>query len=342
MDLLPSREQLELVAAATDFLDSHPPVDILRARRGEAGVVDPAQWAGAAEIGLLTLGLDEEHGGLGRPLEDEALLFRALGRRLASGPHLACVLAARVAAHRGDTVLAEAIGEGRALIGLAEARGEATVGPDGVEGAFDLIDAVGTEHLLVVTEAGAALVEAPAAGQLEAVEALDPGMRLATATLGTTRVLHWVPAGTDPLWLRALALNASTLAGVAAATTELATRYAGERVQFGKPIGVNQAVKHACVDMAVRAEAAADQSLFAAVALRSGRPDALFQLLAAKSVAGRAAVDNAASCIQLHGGMGFTDEHDAHLYLKRAHALNHLFIEPVDVLARLLAEGAAQ
>ncbi|MGW6358078.1 acyl-CoA dehydrogenase family protein [Streptomyces sp. NPDC055092] len=342
MDLLPSEEQLELVAAAEDFLDAQPPVGILRARRGEPSAVDPAQWAEAAEIGLLTLGLDEEHGGLGRPLEDESLLFHALGRRLASGPYLACVLGARVAARHGDTALAEAIGEGRVLVGLAEARGEAVVGPDGVKGAFDLIDAADAGHLLVVTEHGAALFEAPGAGQVETVEALDPGMRLATATLEVTRVLHWVPADTDPLWLRALALNAAMLAGVAEATTELATRHAGQRVQFGKPIGVNQAVKHACVDMAVRAEAAVSQSLFAAVAVRSGRPDALFQLLSAKSVAGRAAIDNAASCIQLHGGMGYTDEHDAHLYLKRAHALNHLFIEPVDVLARLLAEGAAQ
>ncbi|MFF4767324.1 acyl-CoA dehydrogenase family protein [Streptomyces sp. NPDC001255] len=342
MDLLPSEEQLELIGAATDFLDARPPVGVLRARRGEPCAVDPAQWAEGAGVGLLTLGLDERYGGLGRPLDDEALLFHALGKRLAPGPYLACVLATRLAARRGDSALAAEIGEGRALVGLAEARGEAAVGPEGVKGTFDLVDASGAEHLLVLSDEGAALIATPEAGRIETVEALDPGMRLASTTLDHSPVLHWLPAGDDPLRGRALALNSALLAGVAEATAELATEHAKNRVQFGRPIGVNQAVKHACADMAVRAEAAVSQTLFAAVALASGRADALFQLLSAKTVAGRAAIDNAAACIQLHGGMGFTDEHDAHLYLKRAHALHHLFIEPADVLARLLSEGAAQ
>jgi alkylation response protein AidB-like acyl-CoA dehydrogenase len=342
MDLLPSEEQLELLAAAAEFLRDQHPVATLRRRQSEDCAVDRAQWTAGAELGLLTLGLDERYGGSGRPLDDEALLFRELGRQLAPGPYLAATLGARVAAGCGDAALAGRIGTGRVLVGLAELRGDGEVGPDRVKGTFDLIDAVDSEFLLLVTDQGAALIAAPDRDRTEPLLSIDPGTRLGSATLDTAAPAHWLPAGTEPIQDRALVLNAAMLAGIAEATAELATAYAKTRVQFGKPIGVNQAVKHACVDMTVRAEAAAAQVLFAAVSVRSARTDERFQLLAAKSVAGRAAIANSGACIQLHGGMGFTEEHDAHLYLKRAHLLDQLFAEPADVLAELLAQGAAQ
>ncbi|MFF5010477.1 acyl-CoA dehydrogenase family protein [Streptomyces phaeochromogenes] len=342
MDLLPTEEQLELLGLAREFLTGQQPIPTLRARVDEPCAVDREQWAAGSEIGLLTLGLDVSHGGSGRPLEDEALLFRELGRQLAPGPYLAATLGARVAALCGDADLATRIGSGRTLVGLAELRGDGAIGPDGIKGTFDLVDAVDCDHLLVVTAHGAGLFAAPDPGQAEVIPSIDPGTRLATTTLETTEMSQWLPAAAESLQARAMVLNAAMLAGVAEASTELATEHAKNRVQFGKPIGVNQAVKHACVDMAVRAEAAMVQTLFAAVSVGSAHPDARFQLLAAKSVAGRAAIANGAACIQLHGGMGFTDEHDAHLYLKRAHVLNHLLAEPTDVLAELLAQGAAQ
>jgi alkylation response protein AidB-like acyl-CoA dehydrogenase len=342
MDLLPSEEQLELLGLAREFLTGQQPIHTLRARRDESCAIDREQWAAGGEIGLLTLGLDARHGGSGRPLEDEALLFRELGRQLAPGPYLAATLGARVAALCGDADLAARIGSGRTLVGLAELRGDGEIGPDGIKGTFDLVDAADCEYLLVVTAHGAGLCAAPDPGQAEVIESVDPGTRLAAATLETTEVSQWLPAATESIHARAVVLNAAMLAGVAEATTELATEHAKNRVQFGRPIGVNQAVKHACADMAVRAEAAVGQALFAAVSVGSARPDARFQMLAAKSVAGRAAVTNGEACIQLHGGMGFTDEHDAHLYLKRAHVLDHLLAEPTDVLAELLTQGAAQ
>jgi alkylation response protein AidB-like acyl-CoA dehydrogenase len=94
--------------------------------------------------------------------------------------------------------------------------------------------------------------------------------------------------------------------------------------------------------MAVGTEAALEQTLFGAISLRSGRADAEFQVLAAKVVAGRAAIDNAAHCIQIHGGMGYTDEHNAHLYLKRAHVLDHFFCGSRTSLSALLAADPAQ
>jgi alkylation response protein AidB-like acyl-CoA dehydrogenase len=154
--------------------------------------------------------------------------------------------------------------------------------------------------------------------------------------------MHWQSADDEWIWGRAVALSAAFLTGLASAVTEQATEYAKTRIQFGKPIGVHQAIKHACVNMAVAAEAAWEQTLFAAISLHSGRADAEFQVLAAKAVAGHAAVDNSEGTIQVHGGMGYTYEHDVHLYLKRAHVLEHFFGSPREHLSGLLTQGAAQ
>ena len=120
-------------------------------------------------------------------------------------------------------------------------------------------------------------------------------------------------------------LTAAALLGIAAKTTELAVAYASEREQFGKPIGSFQAVKHLCADMLTRAELARG-AVYAAGVTLDGRgvddPDRM--VAAAKITAGDAAKANGKACIQVHGGMGFTWEVDAHLYLKRAIVPRHL------------------
>ncbi|TCN53666.1 alkylation response protein AidB-like acyl-CoA dehydrogenase [Rhodococcus sp. SMB37] len=317
------------------------PIEDIRRRIDEPTSVDVGIWREGAELGLTTLGLPEEHGGSGRGLDDEVLLFATLGQHLATGPFLATTLGARIAARCGDTELVAQIADGRALVGLAELR-DGAVGPDGFKGTFDLIDAAGVGHLLLIGDDGAALVEAAEFSDVETLVSIDPGTRLATATITAGSILHWVPATVDPIRARALVLSAAGLAGITQAVTDMATQHAKTRVQFGRPIGVHQAVKHACTDMAVRAEAARSQVYFAAAALQAGRTDAEFQVLAAKAVASHAAIDSCAANIQIQGGMGYTYEHNAHLFLKRAHVLSHLIDEPTDVLAELLEQGAPQ
>lgn len=342
MNLLPSEEQLDIVSAATEFIESRLPISDIRDRAELPSAVDAARWREGGELGLLTLGLDESFGGSGRPLDDEVLVFAALATRLAPGPFLASTLAARVAAHSGDVELTELIGSGMALVGLGELRGDGAFGADGFKGSFDLLDCVGATHVLLVAQHGAALVAIDEFPDITPVPSIDPAVRLSTSTVISGRVEHWVPASTDPIFSRAQVLAAATLAGLATAAKNMATEHAATRIQFGKPIGVNQAVKHMCADMAVSADASVSQTLFAAIALQSGRDDSEFQILSAKSVASRAAIDNAAHSIQVHGGMGYTYEHNAHLVLKRAHVYSHLFGEPTEVLAQLLQQGAAQ
>src|SRR6202044_774256 len=187
----------------------------------------------------------------------------------------------------------------------------------------------------------AALVETAAVGDILTVDCIDPGTRLAEVRADGAPVACWAPAAVVPLRLRGLALASAVLVGISQAVTDLAVEHAKNRVQFGRPIGVNQAIKHACVDMAVATEGALQQPLFGAISRRAGRADAEFQVRAAKVVSGRAAVDNAAHCIQVHGGMGYTDEHNAHLYLKWAHVLDHFFGWSRMSLAAVLASEPA-
>jgi alkylation response protein AidB-like acyl-CoA dehydrogenase len=340
MNLLPGPEQLEIVAAAGEFLAERLPVERIRANRHAETPVPEALWRECAELGLLTLGLDEESGGSGRSIDDEVLLFIELGKRLASGPFLACTLAARVAARCGDAALSERIGSGAATVALAVLRGDGDVRP--IKGTFDLFEPAGALHALVVAREGTALVDIASFGPLTAVAAADPGIRMCSATVESAETLHWLPGEDERIWERATVLAAAYLTGLAAAAAALATQHAKTREQFGKPIGVHQAIKHACVDMELAASAAQAQTLFAAIALAGGRVDALLQVLSAVTVAGSAAVDNAAAGIQVFGGMGYTFENDVHLYLKRAHVFRHLFGEPTDVLAELLAQDRAQ
>jgi alkylation response protein AidB-like acyl-CoA dehydrogenase len=125
-------------------------------------------------------------------------------------------------------------------------------------------------------------------------------------------------AGAD-LALRATVLIAANLVGLIEAARDMATAYAKERQQFGQPIGAFQAIKHRCADMAVGAESAWTLTVFAALALDEGRADGPFQAAAARIVAGDAALAAARGNIQIHGGMGFTDECDAQLLVKRCH-----------------------
>ena len=136
--------------------------------------------------------------------------------------------------------------------------------------------------------------------------------------------------------------TAAMLIGVAEAALDLIVDYAKIRETFGRKIGSYQAVRHPCADMALRVEAARAQLWFAAAALKEGRADAGVHLDAVKHLANQAAVANADSNIQLHGGIGVTDEHNAHLFLKHALVLGKLFGAKRPLLARLLhAEAAA-
>ncbi len=342
MDLLTSSEQDEIVSVVAGFLRAELPINDLRVNRYDHASFTPGMWKKCGELGWFGLGLSEELGGVGYGLAEEALLFRELGRHLAPGPFVGSVLGARVAALAGQTELAASIVAGTCSVGMAEARGSASVASTGISGTFDLLDGAGATHVLIHSDSALALIECAALGDVPLLPCIDPGTRLTRVELFGVVPMAFIAEGSDVVLRRGTVLVAALLCGIAEATRDLSSEYAKVREQFGKPIGVNQAIKHACANMAIRAEAATSQLFFAALAADENRGDAILQTSSARVVATNAAIENATATIQVHGGMGYTFEHDANLYFKRARILERTLGDSRRHLDLLLHAPAAQ
>jgi alkylation response protein AidB-like acyl-CoA dehydrogenase len=330
IDLMPDEEQETLIGWVRDFLDRELP----RGGLLRSDVHDPAIAAllpRMGELGWFGLG---DPGSTPR-YADEVLLFRELGRHLVPGPLIATTIAAEVAEASGDQALAASFRSGQALAGLSER---------GADGRLMVLNAALVGYLLVIdaTVGEIALVKPSDLPDHDFVASIDPFHEiafiddepgpppLAVAGDATASVLAY-----------ARLLAAAYLTGLAEGARDDSAAYAKERVQFGKPIAVFQAVKHRCADNALRAEAAWAQTVVAA--LRLGQvpvADAELDVAAAKVVAGDSAIRNARDNIQNHGGMGYTAENLAHLYLKRAHTLAAVLGDARSFTGCLLDRGA--
>lgn len=342
MDLTPTLEQSEITSSSASFLRTRLPITRTREMFAESSNVDVASWADSAELGWLCLGLPTSLGGVGGNLADEALLFIELGRSLASGPYLSTVLGARVAAFGGKPELANEIASGR-RVGLAIASSPNLVGADGVlNGELQLLDADDHGLVLVVDQYRSVLISSDDFPSVTTVECIDPAVRLRRAVAQSVKSLAMVSTESDPVALRGHVLIAAMLTGITEAVRDISAEHAKNRMQFDKPIGVNQAVKHPCAEMAVQAQLAYAQTLFAALCIDEGRDDAELHALSAHMVASQAAEASAAATIQILGGMGFTFEHDAQLYVKRAYVQSLLLGGTSALLNRLLELPGSQ
>jgi alkylation response protein AidB-like acyl-CoA dehydrogenase len=295
-------DQEDLRDAVRKFCSGRFPMEQVRAL-AEVGGVDRALWAELGETGVFGLRQAEDAGGVGLGSAEAVLVFEELGRALVPGPLVASHLAAGVVDGAVD---------GSAVVAVIE---RPTDGPA-------VIEYLGVaDQLVVVTEDGVELLDGDTARG--AGQAAEP----ATDPLTPVHIVEQLPSGESigdngevRRWRREGALlSAAMAAGSASATCELATAYAAERKQFNRPIGSFQAVKHILADMLVRAELAKVAVEAAGVALdQPGVADIDQAVSAAKVTACEAAITNARACVQVHGGMGFTWEVDAHLHLKRA------------------------
>lgn len=344
MDLVPSEDEVEIVASVERFLAQELSVPQLRERMHTGESVSQKVWNAVANLGVFSLGLKESHGGAGCSVVEEALVFRQLGRHLAPVPFLGAVVGARLAGQAGLADVCEAICSG-APVAIGSALRGSVVGRV-CSGTFRVYDLPGAVWLLIIGEDGQlALLAAPDAttNGVSCVdrESLDPSAQLTDLSLNGIEALAVDQAGPQGvLHGTGSILCSAMLVGAAEAVRDTSVAYAKDRVQFGRPIGVNQAIKHRCADMAVLCEAACSQLFFAAVALREGRTDAIFQVAAARRIATKAAVECTRGNVQVHGGMGYTWEHDAHLYVSRTHALGSLFGEG-HIHQKLVLEHAA-
>jgi alkylation response protein AidB-like acyl-CoA dehydrogenase len=303
MNLYPSDLQQGLAAAARALLEREAPVADL-VRLGDGDRLHDRIWQQAAAQGWLALGLPEDVGGLGLGLPEELVVFRELGRFVTPGPFLASVLAARAAASCGEGALAADIASGGRRVGMLAEGLAIGVRPG--------------DLALRVDDSGAELLEP---GELQPVAPTDP--HTPAARVGSTRTELAVE---DPALIsRGRVLAAAQLSGIIEAVRDMSAEYARVRHQFGRPIGSFQAVKHRCADMAIAAAATVGQVAQAGLYVEADRPDAAFHAASAYVLAARGAYRSAADNVLNHGGIGFTWEHPAHLYLKRAVVLENLF-----------------
>lgn len=310
----PSPDQLALASTIEESLTPLLPISRLHASPTE----DDRTWSSLEEIGIFGITASEAAGGSGLGAVEEALIAMALGRQLAAPS----VLATLGAAHAAPIGGAAAVKGRRIAAGLR--RGDRTVVVQ--DGAAELV--------LVRAPTGAAVYATDSATS----RPLD--RRLWLADLSEYASLGEPVARVDDARLpRLRLLDAAALAGIAAAALGMGVSYAGMREQFGRPIGSFQAIKHHCANMAISASCARDQVSFAAVAVDDKRSDAALQVECALWVAGSAALENAGKNIQIHGGIGFSDEADPHLLLKRAQLLIAL-AGGLEAANRRIAEAA--
>lgn len=317
MYLAPEGDEIAIADAAAGFLANVMPIERLHTP-GSANL-NPDLRRRLGENGWFALAVPEHAGGSGLSAVEHALFFREAGRQCAPVDLLSQCLATNSVA---DPELRQAIVSGETGIGLIVADGDQHRVFGSADAAFGLLLTPGSARFHALS--GVPMQERPA---------LDPANSICTVA-NLPEPVHSVPGNES--WRLAQLGAAAMLVGIAEAALDLIVEYAKVRETFGRKIGSWQAVRHPCADMAVRAEAARSQLWYAAAALKEGRSDADVHLDAAKHLANVAGRTNADVSMQLHGGIGVTDEHDAHLLLKHALLLERLFGSKRSLLSRLL------
>jgi alkylation response protein AidB-like acyl-CoA dehydrogenase len=323
IDLLPNVEQQQIADSIQRFLANNLPVERHRDIKNRKVKLDKDLWSGLSDLGSFGLTVGEDHGGAGLTVVEEIMAFREYGRFLVSPCVLATVLAARMADAAGQDQLASDLVAGKRRAALMSRLPEATLAAV-TSGEFQVFDAATDDLLLAWNETGAALFEYRAPSARQRVSCIDATITLERVSLSNAKPLIYCPADKLPVWQMGRLYLAASLTGILEAIRDLSVAYAKERHQFGNPIGVYQAVKHRCADMALWAEAAWSQTAWAALSLSAGDRDADFQVTNAKAVAGDSAIDAARRAVQIYGGMGFTAEVNVHLFLKRAHVYDQI------------------
>jgi alkylation response protein AidB-like acyl-CoA dehydrogenase len=269
------------------------------------------------EMGLTALPLPEEHGGPGAGFREVAVVLEELGRAVAPVPYLGHAVATAVllACARVDQL------RGPVALAVPFASMGCTPIAEHVSGVADALTA---EILLVPRTDGLYAVPASEAVRTRVVS-LDETRPLCDITFGSERG-ELLASGAEAVaaveagLMAGAALLASEQLGVAQWCLDTTVAYVRERYQFGRPVGSFQAVKHRLADVWVSVAQARAVARYAASCLAAGDPDTPIAASLAQAHCGPIAVAAAEACIQLHGGIGFTWEHPAHLYLKRAKA----------------------
>ncbi|WP_197283656.1 acyl-CoA dehydrogenase family protein [Mycobacterium sp. Marseille-P9652] len=359
-------EQNELRRVVRSFFESRADETQVRRHMESPLGYDPSLWAQMSdELGLVGLAIPEEFGGQGYTFVELGVVAEELGRALVPSPYFAsAVLASSALLGSGDrgaqerylpgivsgaTIASLAVTEesGRWEAGAIRARARETADGWMVDGAkVFVLDGCSADVLFVAaqTDSGLSLfaVDGFESVARRALSTLDPTRKYARIEFTATPASLVGRAGGAAAVLRStLALGCAALAaeqvGGAQRCLEMAVAYAKARRQFGKPIGSFQAIRHKCADVFLDIECARGAAYYAVRAAAERSPELPAVASLAKACSSEAYARAAAANIQIHGGIGFTWEHPAHLYFKRAQSSGHL-LGDASFHRRLLAD----
>ncbi len=331
-----------LRTAVRRFVDDRISPAVLREALEAKAESRPGFWGPLSEPGWIGLHVDERNGGSGVGLVEQAVVVEELGRACAPGAYVPTAIVAALLGTNGGTVAEQLLPR----IVAGELTAAVAFG-----GASLVAGGAAADVIVVGLEDGWYALDASDAGAQEA-QSIDLTRRLAridldaaTSAAAENPERKLANLTDDQVLLLAATLYAAEAVGVAQWCVDTAAEYAKVRVQFGRPIGQFQGVKHRCAEMLARVELARAATWDAAAAADDiDDPGAALAIAAAASLAFDAVFANAKDCVQTLGGIGFTWEHDAHIYLRRAMTLHQLTGTPDDwrVRAAQAAMGGAR
>jgi len=313
-----------------------PPARVREIMDGEAAH-DPKLWAQLAELGVAGMLVPESHGGGGLALLDAAIAMQALGHGATPAPFLATSVLAPVALAAGTPAQQEAwlprIAAGEALLGVAATevvskRADAGVREEGgrLHGkALFALDAGAADAFMVALDRDRIAIVPPDAAGLTVtlLKTIDRTRRVAELVFEDVAPAEWiggvggVPGVTDRVLAAGRIALAADILGACERAIELAVAYAKQREQFGRPIATFQAVKHLCAEMVAELEPARSLVWYAAYAFDERPDEALLLALHAKAHLAEIGTAIVRTATEVHGGIGFTDDYDLHLWFKR-------------------------
>ncbi|HEX8854840.1 MAG TPA: acyl-CoA dehydrogenase family protein [Thermoleophilaceae bacterium] len=332
-----SDDQQAIKRTAREFLASRFKAEKVR-ELAEQGEYDDSLWTEISELGWPGIFLDEGHGGMELGAVELVIVQEELGYALAPTPFLSNVAAALVLQHAGSDEQKQrwlpgiASGESRGAVGVAR-NGEALLVPD-----------ADSADVIVLIDGDSATLHEGSSVERELRDTIDSTRRYATVRGNGGQPL---PGDVGPALDRIEIAIAAENVGIAQRAMEMAVEYAKDRKQFDRPIGAYQAVSHRCAQMLLETESARSAVYYAGW-VADNEPETLpIAASMAKAYASDAGWRVTAASLQVHGGIGFTWEHDLQFFLKRARTNGTLFgsarqhRERVAELAGLTREAAA-
>ena len=330
-----SDDQQAIKSTAHDFLASRFKPEKVR-ELAESGEYDAGLWDQMSELGWPGIFVDEDHGGQGLGVVELVILMEELGYVAAPSPFMSNAAAGLMVQFAGSDAQ-----RSRLLPGVASGEARGTVGVVAGDGVAPMVPDAELASFIVLVDGSSAVLFEPDGASVERVDTIEDTRPYSRVSASGGEALE---GDVEGAFARVAVALSGELVGLSQRSLDMAVEYAKDRQQFGRPIGAYQAVSHTCAQMLLEVEGARSLTLYAAWAA-DHEPESLPVAAAmAKAYASDAGFRVPANSLQVHGGIGFTWEHDLQFFLKRGKTDAHLYgtaREHRERVAELTGLGAA-